>query len=604
MNYILSIITLLFLLQTVDSIASLNNLSRIRTSPSIFQNFSTQNKSSLIPNTSTDTSNAITSKPKSTQSSNTEIIINNKSKTQNFINQLDPTTRINLRHYLMNLPKPGKPAIINLGKQSYTISPQSIKLFAEMLTTDTPKTVSNLPNQETSLVPLQSNTSTTLAQATRKIKPPLQANDSDFNTSLFDAQPKEQALTEPIILTPAKTSVKPILDDAALDFEMPQNDGVMQTTHLQKIPSVQPEQNNELTLNTKQQDSNETENNAPIVHQPFIDRSLISHPIFQDNQPTTKKPQEEGQTPTEKTNPTSHETSTLPVLIAGGALSKMNQLLPKTTRTKPLVTEKQIELSKTEAKFIENIVDSFDKKIFHTMTKTFFKSKKYKIDYIEQNSLNDVIKQKVKVMIFKILKLPKSIRFNANNDNSLLKLEAQLTDLINLIEKYNQTSIYNNLDQMLMFLKYTQNFILTSNILYLPQDIHSLFDKINQVATTCYTICQSQPMVFTNNSTPATLQNYFKIAIDNTYKLNNVTYNQTLINNMYDKKGYMQTILQTWQNFKQDELYQTEKLQQYGAFLTFLLIFENSLVVLATMIDTINQFYQLGNLTPVEINIT
>ena len=268
------------------------------------------------------------------------------------------------------------------------------------------------------------------------------------------------------------------------------------------------------------------------------------------------------------------------------------------------INNKKLELSKTEAKFIENIVDSFDKKIFHTMTKTLFKSKKYKVDYIEENSLNDVIKQKLKVMIFKILKLPKNIRFNADNDNSLLKLEAQLTDLINLIEKYNQTSIYNNLDQMLMFLKYTQNFILTSNILYLPQDIHSLFDKINQVATTCYTICQSQPMVFTNNSTPATLQNYFKIAIDNTYKLNNVTYNQTLINNMYDKKGYMQTILQTWQNFRQDKLYQTEKLQQYGAFLTFLLIFENSLVVLATMIDTINQFYQLGNLTPVEINIT
>ena len=96
---------------------------------------------------------------------------------------------------------------------------------------------------------------------------------------------------------------------------------------------------------------------------------------------------------------------------------------------------------------------------------------------------------------------------------------------------------------------------------------------------------------------------FFQPIIDTTHKLTNFADSYGTMHKIYDAHGNMDTIIQGWKKFQSNRLYKTTVNREYAAFTTFLLLFENSIIAAAIILDETSSLYKVINPVSVTINI-
>ena len=188
-----------------------------------------------------------------------------------------------------------------------------------------------------------------------------------------------------------------------------------------------------------------------------------------------------------------------------------------------------------------------------------------------------------------------------NSDFDNFKMQIQY--LAEQIKKYNTTSVYNNVDQMLLFIKFMNQFLKENNILYFSQAMSLKVDDVVATSSTCCDIIRNQNIILSSKSTPDKVLSFFQPMIETTNQLANSSDSYKTMHRIYDANGNMDCIIQRWKKFQSTRLYKTPLNRQYGAFITFLLLFENSIIATAIILDKTSTLYKVTNKVPVVINI-
>jgi hypothetical protein len=188
-----------------------------------------------------------------------------------------------------------------------------------------------------------------------------------------------------------------------------------------------------------------------------------------------------------------------------------------------------------------------------------------------------------------------------NHDFDNFKMQIQY--LAEQIKKYNSTSVYHNVDQMLLFIKYMNQFLKENNVIYFSQAMAFKLDDVLTTSSTCCDIIRNQNIILSKKSTPDKVISFFQPTIDTTNQLSDFSDYYKTMHDIYDANGNIDHIIQGWKKFQSSRLYKTPLNRQYGAFITFLLLFENSIIATAIILNKTSSLYKVTNPVSVTINI-
>jgi hypothetical protein len=252
---------------------------------------------------------------------------------------------------------------------------------------------------------------------------------------------------------------------------------------------------------------------------------------------------------------------------------------------------------KTTDEFVDKINNVFKKFI----KKSLFTKLSPRMRLISNASLGDVLIISIKHLLFALSNIPE--HFKSPKSNALNNFKMQIQYLAQQISNYNHTTIYKNPQAMLELMFFMQQFLQENNNISFSSAMLTNLDQTMIVATTCCNIFKNENMIFASSNAPALIIEYFQQAIDNTTSLQNIKFTNNLMHAIYDKNGYTNQIMQTWQKFQTCDLNQTPTNRAYAAFLTFLLLFENMIVATAIIIDQTSALYKVTNPVSVVIDI-
>ena len=307
--------------------------------------------------------------------------------------------------------------------------------------------------------------------------------------------------------------------------------------------------------------------NNPIIHETTIPAS-INPELYTQNSPSSEK------------------------IIYEVNANEKGFSLSETFTPKTSDTLLKIIIRKTISKFIsqaqQNLFIVLKKNLQINSTNKFI-----------QVTFANIIAEYLKNTLFNLSNIPLSMSIPHNNSYNNFK--SQLQYIANQIEKSNKTS--SSPDQMLTLIQCINQFLKESNIILFSQTMFTRLNELEATASNCCDIIRNKNLIFTSIDIPKNIMIFFKSVIDNTNKLSNIPYTQSIMHAIYDTNGYIDNIMNNWKAFKSSDLNTTAINNQYAAFLTLLLLFENSIVAAAVILDETSALYKVTNPIPVIINI-
>ncbi|MBP6869898.1 hypothetical protein KBC04_03385 [Candidatus Babeliales bacterium] len=218
-------------------------------------------------------------------------------------------------------------------------------------------------------------------------------------------------------------------------------------------------------------------------------------------------------------------------------------------------------------------------------------------------SFADIIAESLKRYMFQLFQLPENLNTETDAGNSLNNFKMEIQFLAYQIGSYNGKQFYTQPEQMLALIKIINRFLQEADAHNISQEISKKLDLIYQQAKKACNLFQNQNIIFSTKDTPEQILQFFLQPIKNTNNLTKIQFSYGLIHKIYDAHGYMDQILQAWQEFQHSNLYKNKINREYGAFIAFLLIFQNSIVAAANILDETSALYQVTNPIPITINI-
>lgn len=222
---------------------------------------------------------------------------------------------------------------------------------------------------------------------------------------------------------------------------------------------------------------------------------------------------------------------------------------------------------------------------------------------ISQVSFSEIIAKSLQKYLFSFLRLPYKINTATNMGNALNNFRIEIQFLAEQIKNYNGKKYYTNPEQMLVLIKIINSFLKEADAQNIPREISIKFDKIYTQAAICCSLFQGKNIIFATQDTPTQILSFFQASIKNTNNLTGIQFNNNIMQTIYGKNGYTDQILQTWSTYQKSDLYRNKINREYGAFITFLLIFQNSIVAAANVLDTTSALYKVTNPLSLVINI-
>lgn len=280
------------------------------------------------------------------------------------------------------------------------------------------------------------------------------------------------------------------------------------------------------------------------------------------------------------------------------AFEKNNQ------KTKLSIKDSSIALKDSLIKIPTYVYDQFTM-LINKMTFSILKKSIFISPHKQSSQFNftDIIATPLKKYLFVFLQLPAKIDTKTKTGQALHDFKIELQFLTEQINSYSGKKYYTHPDQMLDLIKIINRFIQKAHIQPLSFKTESKLIDINTQATTCCNIFKNQNIIFSTQTTPEQILSFFEKPINNISDLNQAQYAYNAIDTIYEDKGYIDQILQTWQDYQNSQLYKDKINKEYGAFITFLLIFDNSIIAAANLLEQTSALYKVTSPTPVIINI-
>ena len=258
-------------------------------------------------------------------------------------------------------------------------------------------------------------------------------------------------------------------------------------------------------------------------------------------------------------------------------------------------TGRGVAVSKVNEKF----TDHMNTRLFKFIKKSMTLSMK---NPIAQITWAEMIGESIEHLFHQLMGIHKPGKSIKNNSINNFKMQIQY--LAQQIYSYNDVSTYTKPEEMLLLIKFINQFLKENNAILFSPVMLAKLDAISEFATFNCDQFKNKNMIFSSTNAPKEILSHFKQPIINTNNLSKIKFSRALMHEIYDTDGYMDQIMQTWKTFKANELSANTVNRQYASFLAFLLLFENSLVAAAIILDETSKLYKVTNPVPVVINIT
>lgn len=270
----------------------------------------------------------------------------------------------------------------------------------------------------------------------------------------------------------------------------------------------------------------------------------------------------------------------------------------------PLTTQPRSINMNTIFEIPGEVFDDFDKFI-NKMTLTILKNSKYISPHtkISQVNLSEIVIETLKKYLFLFLKLPDKIKTTTDIGNALNNFRIEIQYLAEQIKNYNGKKYYTNPQQMLILIKIINRFLKEADAQNISREISIKFDNIYTKSAICCALFEGQNIIFSTEDTPTKILSFFQTSIANTNNLTQLQEHDNIMQIIYGKNGYMDQILEKWIMYQNSNLYKNKINRSYGAFITFLLIFQNSIVAAANVLDKTSSLYKVTNPIPLIINM-
>ena len=215
------------------------------------------------------------------------------------------------------------------------------------------------------------------------------------------------------------------------------------------------------------------------------------------------------------------------------------------------------------------------------------------------HSITDILVQAVHTILFHLLNLPTESQKQAPVES--LKKEIQF--LSEQIQKYNNESAYSDIDQMLEFIAYMNNFLKESHFTSLSTINIENLDAAYTTASTANNIFKNENIIFDAKLVPNEVVQIFVQTINDGEKLTTIKDATSMIHEVYDKDGSIDLIIKNWQSFMATQYTNEKNNQYYAAFMTFLLIFQDSILATTSILnETSKEFKVTDQLNMQSIN--
>ncbi|MGZ6250775.1 MAG: hypothetical protein ACXWL2_02000 [Candidatus Chromulinivorax sp.] len=218
-----------------------------------------------------------------------------------------------------------------------------------------------------------------------------------------------------------------------------------------------------------------------------------------------------------------------------------------------------------------------------------------------QQTVSENLAEIVKDAIFNLSNLSESIP--GSKQISLNQFKAEMEFIAEQIEKLSKTTVYTNLilQQMLQLIFCINQFLFDSNNIALTYHEVETINKVSKTANNCLNICLHKNLIFSNYNLPKNIETFFAKPISTIEQLSDTELSNLTIQEIYTPNGTMDQLITTWNTFNSNQA-QTIINKQYAAFITLLLLFENSVIAAATILNQTSALYKVIN--PITIDFT
>ena len=257
---------------------------------------------------------------------------------------------------------------------------------------------------------------------------------------------------------------------------------------------------------------------------------------------------------------------------------------------KSVITEKDIAPIVHESvseKAIENKIDA-------TIEDLFKKSMLF--PDVTRRSLEEIIASSLHDLLFHILGL--SEQAQAQQPTESFKSELQY--LSQQIQKFSNATAYTDIDQMIEFIIAMNDFLKQSHIVPLSDVQVENIDTAYTTAFTAANIFKNQNLIFDFNLVPDEVIQIFKQPIDDGQNLIKIKDALATIHTIYNKEGSINLIMHSWQNFLESKYVSIQNNQYYAAFMTFLLIFQDSMLATISILNETSNEFQVTDQLPTQ----
>jgi len=204
-------------------------------------------------------------------------------------------------------------------------------------------------------------------------------------------------------------------------------------------------------------------------------------------------------------------------------------------------------------------------------------------------SLSDIITSGLKNILFHILQLPKKIQTESTTES----FKSELQYLFDEIQNYNTTSVYTNIDQMLIFIQNINDFLKESHLVQLLPEHITNMDNGYTTAKNISNVFKTKNIIFDFNLVPNEVQDFFSSLIKDGENVSKITNSAKIIHAIYGTNGSIDLIIHNWKKFMTSSYTKVENNIYYADFMAFLLIFQDSILATICILNETSQEFKV-----------
>lgn len=215
---------------------------------------------------------------------------------------------------------------------------------------------------------------------------------------------------------------------------------------------------------------------------------------------------------------------------------------------------------------------------------------------VNSNDLNEFLNKEIEHFghYFLDIKTPSTPQSQSSN------LQFEIKVLADEIQKYNNLTLYSQINLMVQFIARMNLFLKQSHLVSLSNTMIENMNKAYATAILTSNIFKSQNLIFDLNSVPDSIKQMFATPIITNQSLPAITDSKTMVQTIYNKNGAIENIIATLQTGLDENARNNASNQYQIGFLAFALIFQDTIAATICVLNEASIKYKI--IKPIEIH--